>query len=62
MDLYLNAKEMELLTGLLERRLDDLRREIHHTDSRAFREALKADEALLGGLLEKVKTPSAMGI
>jgi len=62
MDLYLDAKEMELLTGLLQRRLDDLRREIHHTDSRAFREALRSDEALIGGLLDKVKTPAAMGI
>jgi hypothetical protein len=62
MDLYLDAKEMELLMGLLERRLEDLRREIHHTDTRAFKEALKADEVLLTGILGKVKTPSAMGI
>jgi hypothetical protein len=62
MDLYLDAKETELLTGLLQRCLDDLRREIHHTDTRAFKEALRADEALLSGLLEKVKTYTVMGI
>ena len=62
MDLYLDAKETELLATLLQRCLDDLHREIHHTDTRAFKAALKDDEAVLQGILEKVKTPSAMGI
>jgi hypothetical protein len=62
MDLYLNAKETELLNGLLERYLEDLRREIHHTDRASFKAALKSDEALMRNLLEKLKTPAAMGI
>ncbi|MCM2250709.1 MAG: hypothetical protein NDI58_09155 [Geothrix sp.] len=62
MDLYLDARETELLTSLLERRLEDLRREINHTDRAAFKAVLKADEALLGNLLARLKTPAAMGI
>jgi hypothetical protein len=62
MDLYLDARETELLTSLLERRLEDLRREINHTDRAAFKVVLKADEALLGSLLARLKTPAAMGI
>lgn len=62
MDLYLDAKESELLTRRLEHSLDELRREIHHTDSRPFKEGLKSDEALLQGILAKLKTPAAMGI
>jgi metal-dependent HD superfamily phosphatase/phosphodiesterase len=62
MDLYLDAKETELLTGLLERYLEDIRREIHHTDRAQFKAALKSDEALMRRLLQKVKVPVPMGI
>lgn len=62
MDLYLDARETQLLTGLLERYLEELRREIHHTDTRSFKAELKADEALMQGILGKLKTPMAMGI
>jgi len=62
MDLYLGTKETELLTRLLERYLEDIRREIHHTDRAAFKSALKTDEALMRDVLEKLKTPMAMGI
>jgi len=62
MDLYLDAKQTELLTSVLERHLEELRREIHHTDSRSFRAGLKADESLLQGLLDKLKAPAPMGI
>lgn len=62
MDLYLDARETQLLTGLLERDLEELRREIHHTDTRSFKAELKADEALMQGILGKLKTPMAMGI
>ncbi|MDR3682379.1 MAG: hypothetical protein P4L11_01525 [Geothrix sp.] len=62
MDLSLDTKETELLTGLLERYLEDLRREIHHTDRAAFRTALKADEALMERLLARLKTPAYMGM
>jgi len=62
MDVYLDTKEMDLLMGLLQHRLEDLRREIHHTDSRSFKVALKEDEAILEGLQAKLKAPAAMGI
>jgi hypothetical protein len=62
MDLCLDLKETELLTRLLERRLEDLQREIHHTDRAAFKAVLKSDEALLRGILGRLKTPVAMGI
>ncbi len=62
MDLYLNAKEAALVQRILVHRLEDLRREIHHTDSRSFRADLKAEESLLHALLDKLKVPSAMGI
>lgn len=62
MDLYLEARETELLMGILERYLEELQREIHHTDSRSFKAGLKSDEALMRGVLGKLKTPAAMGI
>ncbi len=62
MDLYLDERETQLLMGLLERDLEELRREIHHTDTRSFKADLKADEALMEGMLWKLKTPMAMGI
>jgi len=62
MELYLDNKETELLAGLLERYLEDIRREIHHTDHAAFRATLKADEALMRKILGKLKAPVAMGI
>ncbi len=62
MDLYLDAKETELLTGILERYLEDIRREIHHTDRAQFKAALKSDEALMRTLLGRLRAPVAMGI
>jgi len=62
MELDLDAKEMELLTRTLERRLDDIQREIHHTDRAAFKAMLKADEATLRALLGRLKAPIAMGM
>jgi hypothetical protein len=62
MDVYFDTKEMELLMGLLEHRLEDLQREIHHTDRRSFKAELKADEGVLRGILAKLKVPAAMGI
>jgi hypothetical protein len=62
MDLYLDTKETELLAGLLERYLEEIRREIHHTDRAALRAELKADESLMRRILGKLKEPAAMGI
>ncbi len=62
MDLYLDCKESELLHRLLAHRLEELRREIHHTDRRAFKAELKTEETLLEHVLAKVKAPAAIGI
>jgi len=62
MDVYLDIKELELLMGLLEHRLEALHHEIHHTDTRSFKTDLKKEEALANSLLAKLKMPAAMGI
>jgi hypothetical protein len=62
MDLYLDTKETELLKGLLERRLEGLHHEIHHTDRRSFKADLKTEETLVAGIMAKLKLPAAMGI
>ncbi len=62
MDLYLDAKEAELVQRVLVHRLEDLHHEIHHTDRRAFKAELKAEEALLEHVLDKVNQPAAIGI
>jgi hypothetical protein len=62
MQLDLNDKEMSLLVELLVRGQEELRREIHHTDSRAFKLGLKTNEALVEGLLVKLRTPADVGM
>ncbi|HEY3399214.1 MAG TPA: hypothetical protein VGK03_01160 [Geothrix sp.] len=62
MELYLDAKETELMIGLLERYLEEVRREIHHTDRAVFKAGLKADQDLMRGILGRLKAPAAMGI
>ena len=62
MDLYLDIKETELLARLLDRYLEDIRREINHTDRASFKAVLKSDEALMQNLLIRLKTPAALGI
>ena len=58
MQLNLNPQETELLSRLLEAALTDMGREIHHTDRVAFKVALKADEALLEGIVERLRVPT----
>jgi hypothetical protein len=62
MELYLDAKETDLLMRLVNRSLEDIQREINHTDHAAFKARLKADQNLMLGLLAKLKAPAAMGI
>lgn len=56
MHLDLDPREARALEDLVSRRLEDIQRELHHTDSRAFRTKLKTEadrlEVLLGRLLE----------
>ncbi len=51
MELVLDKEEAELLEGLLERCLADLREEIHHTRLAAYKTDLKADEVMIRGIL-----------
>ena len=62
MDIFLDPMETELLMSILEHRLEELHREIHHTDSRPFKAKLKVDESLMLGVLGKLKMPAPMGI
>ena len=53
MDVMLDQDEVELLSGLLRKALSELREEIYHTETTAYKTDLKMDEALLKGLLAK---------
>lgn len=54
MTIDLDHEESELLEGLLERCLVDLREEIFHTDRSVYKADLKADEALMKSILAKL--------
>lgn len=54
MEIELTTEEARLLEEVLDRTISDLRQEIRHTDQTAYKEELKADEALLKGILAKV--------
>jgi hypothetical protein len=54
MQVTLTEPEAEYLEGLLEKALEDLREEVHHTDDSRFKEDLKAEEGLLRGVLAKL--------
>lgn len=52
--LELTHAQAEVLRMVLENYLTELRSEIGHTDSRAFRDKLKAREDVLRGFLEQL--------
>ena len=51
----LNEQEREVLRGVLEEYVSDLRMEISNTDSQDFRDELKEREALLKGILARLQ-------
>jgi hypothetical protein len=55
MNLTLEPEDVDLLERVLSGRLGDLRMEISNTDSYDFRQDLKADEARLKALLERLR-------
>ncbi len=59
MELTLNSQEAELLHGLLERALADLRQEIQHTDRKAFKAGLKVEEERLRAILDRLPAVAA---
>ncbi len=54
MTLELTPQERDLLVGLLDREISDLGPEIHHTDTRSFRQDLKATRQLLLHLRDRL--------
>jgi hypothetical protein len=53
--LVLNEREREELLRLLEQSLKDTRVEVHRTHTPGYRENVQLEEALLRGLLDKVR-------
>jgi len=46
--------EKELLTGLLEKELDEIRSELHHTRGHDYKESIREREKLVRDLLAKL--------
>ncbi|MGH2611376.1 MAG: hypothetical protein ACRDHF_20050 [Tepidiformaceae bacterium] len=59
MQLSLTADEATLLRNVLDRHLSLLREEIGKTENYQMRQDLKADEALLKGLIARLQTAAA---
>ncbi|MEN6560480.1 MAG: hypothetical protein ABFD52_06885 [Acidobacteriota bacterium] len=55
MAIDLSKSEQEFLVDLLQTELDDVRSELHHTQALDFKESLKEREALVRGLLARLK-------
>jgi hypothetical protein len=53
--LPLTDAEKEYLVSLLESALGDTRMEVHHTRTPAFRDRVVQEEALVRGLLERLR-------
>lgn len=56
MPVELSSEERELLVGLLERELGEIRTEIRHTQSHDYKDSLKQREKRLQDLLGRLKT------
>lgn len=56
MPVELSSEERELLVGLLERELGEIRTEIRHTRSHDYKDSLKQREKRLQDLLGRLKT------
>jgi len=54
MELLLTPAERDLLEGILKDALGSLREEVYHAETARFKDDLKADEALLRGVLNKL--------
>jgi hypothetical protein len=55
MPVELSRDEQDLLVGLLEKEFDEIRTEIHHTQSHDYKDSLKAREKLVRALLGRLK-------
>jgi hypothetical protein len=54
MRLEMNIEETDLLRRVLDSYVSNLRTEIHHTDNREYREALKHEDEVLRSLLQRL--------
>lgn len=54
MPIDLTQAEKEFLTGLLEKELDEIRSELHHTRGHDYKESIKEREKLVRDLLAKL--------
>ena len=55
MAIELSQPEKELLTALLEKELEDVRSELHHTQGHDYRDSVKEREKVVRGLLVKLE-------
>ncbi|HZS02736.1 MAG TPA: hypothetical protein VFE37_28750 [Chloroflexota bacterium] len=54
MNLDLSTEERTLLAGLVDESLRNLKEEIYHTDTPDYKDQLKAREALIMGIMQKL--------
>jgi hypothetical protein len=54
MSIDLSGPEKELVVGLLEKELDEVRSELHHTQGHDYKDSLKQREALVRSLLARL--------
>jgi hypothetical protein len=55
MEIIVSQEERSYLVELLESTLQDLRQEVHRTDSFEFKEMLHEKEKMLVGLIERLR-------
>lgn len=55
----LDDSQMEMLVGLIERQIDDLRAEIHDTDTMEFRNKLREERERWVRMLETIQKVAA---
>ena len=56
MAIDLSKPERELLATILEKELEEIRSEFHHAEVHDYKESLKAREALIRGLLDRMRS------
>jgi hypothetical protein len=56
MPIELDPLEKDLVTNLLEKELEEIRSELHHTRGHDFKDTLKERELLVRGLLARLGT------
>ena len=54
MPFELDPREKEILTGLLEKELEEVRSELHHTRGHDYKDSLREREKLVRALLAKL--------